>query len=70
MERTDTQRPADLPAWMGGPIPDGDTVPQPDVEPAPPGYYPPRRGGIVTTIAVCALIVVGLMALGIAGVWS
>ena len=45
-------------------LPDNDRVPQPD------NYAPPARGGVVTTIAVCTVIVVALMAAGIAGVWS
>ena len=36
----------------------------------PDNYAPPARGGVVTTIAVCTVIVVALMAAGIAGVWS
>ena len=52
-------------------IPDGHIVPnppRPTPEPLPASYYPPHRGGLVTTIAVCAGIVLALMAAGIAGV--
>lgn len=65
MERTHSHRPADLPDWMGGPIPDGHTVPQPPRRAPEPVPLPePERRRALALTAVLAVIAVAAIALG------